>query len=115
MRPARDNQGVSFTLLQSHGLYIFQHRDNLPSISSPGLFAAFGGAIEGNEEPRHAAARELAEETSLKIDQQDLLFLGSIDSPEVSGGLRYVFKGMIDSDDFDVKEGQGKVAFTRRQ
>ena len=42
--------------------YLFQLRDDKPSIIFPSHWGLFGGEIEENEEPREAAFRELHEE-----------------------------------------------------
>ena len=42
--------------------YLFQLRDNKPSIIFPAHWGLFGGEIEDNEEPQDAAFRELHEE-----------------------------------------------------
>ena len=43
-----------------------------------GKFAGFGGAVEEGETIRGAAARELDEETGLKVKEQDLEYMGHV-------------------------------------
>ncbi len=103
---------VAFTIVKCGDKFIFQHRDNNPDIASPGLFAAFGGAVEPEESLIDAAVRELREETSLEIDKNNLTYLGSINVPVKRGGTRHAFIAEVQNDSFDVYEGQDKVSFT---
>lgn len=105
---------IAFTILKFDEKYVFQHRDDKPSIASPGLYAGFGGRIEEGEEPLDAARRELSEETSLSTDSLELRLLGEVmvDGKE---GVRYVYTASIDTDRFEVYEGQGTVSFTKQE
>ena len=47
------------------GGVLLQHRDDKPGIWFPGYWGLFGGAIDDNESPLDALARELEEELSL--------------------------------------------------
>ena len=44
-----------------------------------GKFAGFGGGVETGETIRAAAARELDEEAGLKVQEQDIEFMGLVD------------------------------------
>lgn len=48
------------------GRYIMQLRDDRPGIFYPGHWGCFGGAIDGEESPVAALARELREELELE-------------------------------------------------
>lgn len=64
-------------LITEDGRMLGQQRDNKPDIDSPGRVGIFGGSVDENETPLHAAWRELVlEETNLKFEEKDLtLFL----------------------------------------
>ncbi len=49
------------------------------------------------------------------LEERQLSYLGEIDPPGRGDGTRYTFIAEIQSVDFDVYEGQGKVAFTKDQ
>lgn len=106
---------VAFTILKNEGNYIFQHRDDKPSIASPGLYAGFGGQIEPGEDYLQAAHRELTEETSIEAVIKSFKFLGNFMLAGKSGGNRYCYLLNIDNVDFEVYEGQGKVSFSAKQ
>lgn len=104
---------VSFTILRLGNSYYFQHRDDKPGIASPGLYSAFGGAIEPSEDPLEAAKRELTEETSLNVDALTFKYLGKIDMIKEGLGIRHAYLATIKDPDFDVYEGQGKVQLSK--
>lgn len=104
---------VSFTILKKDDKYFFQHRDNKPTIASPGLFAGFGGAIESGETPLQAAKRELTEETSLDVSKLKFKPLGTIDFSDQGLGIRHAYVANFTDTDFNVYEGQGKVCFSK--
>lgn len=58
-----------------------------------------GGHLDDNETPSQAAVRELAEETSLEIDEDDLDFLGSKSVETPSGRSVEVHSFVIQSDE----------------
>jgi len=51
---------------------VLQRRDISPTIANPGLLSVFGGRANPRESMTEAAARELREETMLKIGNDDL-------------------------------------------
>lgn len=57
-----------------------------------GMWALPGGHVDEGEEqaPERAAARELAEETGVRVDPSDLIFLGRWDAPGRDPRGRYV-------------------------
>lgn len=78
-------QVVGVVLLRDDGAALLQHRDDLATISDPGLWVFPGGHLESNETPRDGAAREMEEETAyrchnlrplvrLAIEEGELLF-----------------------------------------
>ena len=58
------------------GKKVFQLRDNKASIANPNKWALFGGGINKQEEPLHAAIRELKEELKIDIKKEELTLLG---------------------------------------
>lgn len=58
--------------VSSSGKIIGQQRDDKPGIDNPGQISAFGGAMEGDEEPLSTALRELEEETNLIVNEERL-------------------------------------------
>lgn len=104
---------VSFTILRRGNKYYFQHRDNKPRIASPGLYSAFGGAVEPSEDPLDAAKRELTEETSLDVSKLTFKYIGKIDMVKDGLGIRHAYLADITDSDFEVYEGQGKVSFSK--
>lgn len=78
-------QVVGVVLLCDDGAALLQHRDDISTISDPGLWVFPGGHLEWNETPREGAAREMEEETCyrchnlrplirLAIEEGELLF-----------------------------------------
>ena len=72
-------------MLRDDGAALLQHRDNIPTISDPGLWVFPGGHREWGETPQDAAVREMEEETCyrchnlrpltrLPVDEGELLF-----------------------------------------
>lgn len=54
---------VGVVLLRDDGAALLQHRDDIPTISDPGLWVFPGGHLEQGETPYDGAAREFEEET----------------------------------------------------
>ena len=50
-------------MLRDDGAALLQHRDNISTISDPGLWVFPGGHLKGGEAARDGAAREMEEET----------------------------------------------------
>lgn len=64
-----DNSGLGAAaaiLLNPQHKYLLQHRDNRKDIWDPDHWGLFGGAIDLNESPVDALARELVEELELR-------------------------------------------------
>ena len=54
---------VGVVLLRDDGAALLQHRDDIETISDPGLWVFPGGHVEPGEAPEAGAAREFEEET----------------------------------------------------
>ncbi len=67
---------VAIAMVTKEGCVLVQHRDNIPNIASPDMFAICGGKQEKIDPTlKHAAARELLEETGYKVKLKDLQIL----------------------------------------
>ncbi len=95
--------------------FVFQRRDgNAPT--DPNLLGLFGGSIENDETPLEAALRELTEETSLRVLQDDLTLVGDADMPTINGPAHaHVYAVVVPSADFEVYEGEGLEVFTKSE
>lgn len=95
-------------LVVPDGRVAVQVRDDKPGIDNPGELMLFAGAVESGEEPEQAAARELGEETTLRLPLEP--FGAFIKSPQRHGraGLVHAFIARdVDVSAIDVREGQG--------
>lgn len=63
---------ASLMLVDEHGRYLMQLRDDIPGILYPGHWGLFGGAIEPGETPEAAMRRELEEEIGFAPDAATL-------------------------------------------
>ncbi len=101
---------VGLLLETSDGGLIFQHRDNIPTITDHGLVSTFGGHSEKNEIPIETAIRELQEETGLELssDSFELFCIFRMESALHLDEHIYLVKN-IDPASIVVYEGQGKV------
>ena len=64
---------------------VLQLRDDKPDIHHPGKITAFGGGAEPRESPTECALRELAEETGIKAQADDLQRLGAVSKVDFRG------------------------------
>ena len=55
-------------MLRDDGAALLQHRDDIPTISDPGLWVFPGGHVEQGETLCEGAAREMEEETCYRCD-----------------------------------------------
>jgi 8-oxo-dGTP pyrophosphatase MutT (NUDIX family) len=60
-------------LLRNDGAALLQHRDDIETISDPGLWVFPGGHLESGEAPRDGAVREMEEETCYRCHNLRLL------------------------------------------
>jgi ADP-ribose pyrophosphatase YjhB (NUDIX family) len=95
-------QVVGVVLLRDDGAALLQHRDNIPTISDPGLWVFPGGHLEWGESPREGAAREMEEETCYR--SRDLCLLASIPTDE--GELLFFWENYDARQPVACREGQ---------
>lgn len=107
---------VAATLLVQSGEYVLQHRDDIPTISDPGMISLWGGRLEGNETGEQGALRELREETGISAALADLIPLHHYHtvgtSPQSSGEAIEVSLFAVEigpATEVMVYEGQGMV------
>lgn len=105
-------------LVTDSGHVVGQRRDDKPTIDNPNKIGTFGGTVEGGEEPKVAAWRELTEETNLKIELDQILYLlDDISWWELTAEweVRHLYYAKITNSelaDLIVYEGQGWAYIT---
>lgn len=97
-------------MLRHDGAALLQHRDDIPTISDPGLWVFPGGHLEEDELPRDGAAREMEEETCYRC--QDLRPLTSL--PIEDGELQFFWEN-YNGQRLDCREGQALEFVDRAQ
>ena len=65
--PLQIGNAVAGILVDEHGRYLLQLRDDLPQIWYPDHWGAFGGSVDPGEDELQALHRELYEELELKV------------------------------------------------
>lgn len=102
-------------LVLPNGKVVLQRRDKKTNIS-PGLLGLFGGHVEDGETPEEALNRELSEETSLDVPSLNISKVASVELPHPNDPATmrtlYIYRAAIDSDDFDVFEGEGSETYS---
>lgn len=111
-------QYASSVLLETPtGKLIFQHRDDIPNITDPGMVSTFGGHSELEDlDPLATAIRELEEETGLKLKQSSFKFFSEFKTHlDLKRPTEYVFLVKnINPNDIVVYEGQGAVVVSKK-
>jgi len=80
----RVRQVVGVVLLRADGAALLQHRDNISTISDPGLWVFPGGHLEWGETPSDGAEREMEEETCYRCHNLRLLTQFAVEEGELS-------------------------------
>ncbi len=77
-------------LVLEDGRYIMQLRDEKAGIFYPGHWGCFGGAVDGEETPEAALARELREELEYELEASPREFTRfDFDLSKIGGGKVY--------------------------
>ena len=102
------------------GRYLFQLRDDIPTITFPGYWGLFGGALESMETPILAIKRELYEELSYRPDSIKHFFLYdySLDMVNIVDREMTVFTCSIKKSEvhkLELKEGRCFSFFTTQE
>lgn len=81
-------------VLRVDGGALLQHRDNIPTISDPGLWVIPGGHLEPGEQPVDGAVREVEEETCYRCVHPRPLADLHASELGYAGDFRMIFFGM---------------------
>jgi 8-oxo-dGTP diphosphatase len=103
-------QFAGVVLVDRRGWLLLQERDELPVID-PEKWGLPGGHLEPGEDPPTGAARELLEETGVRLDPQALAPWRAIEVfHEAYGSLdrMHVFAAAVDLTDADIVCGEGR-------
>ena len=103
-------QVVGVVLLRDDGAALLQHRDDISTISDPGLWVFPGGHLERDETPSAGAAREMEEETCYRCDNLRPLIRLAVDE----GELLFFWENYDGRQRVACREGQG-LEFVDRQ
>ncbi len=95
--------------MRHDGAALLQHRDDIPTISDPGLWVFPGGHLEDGESSRDGAAREMEEETCYRC--QDLRPLTNLRLEEAA--LEFFWEN-YDGQQVACREGQA-LRFVHRE
>jgi 8-oxo-dGTP pyrophosphatase MutT (NUDIX family) len=102
---------VGVVLLRDDGAALLQHRDEIETISDPGLWVFPGGHVEAGEAPDAGAAREFEEETCYRCGQLRLLTRLSV--PE--GELVFFWEEYDGRQPVECREGQALQFIPREE
>ena len=107
-------------IVNDQGRYLFQLRDDISTITFPGYWGLFGGALESMETPILAIKRELYEELSYCPDSIEHFFLCtySLDMVNIIDREMTVFTCSIKKAEIDklkLKEGRCFSFFTAQE
>ena len=114
-------KGVSKAIITDYqGRYLFQLRDDISTITFPGYWGLFGGALEGMETPILAIKRELYEELLYCPESIEHFFLYtySLDMVNIIDREVTVFTCSIkkaEIDKLELKEGRCFSFFTTQE
>jgi 8-oxo-dGTP pyrophosphatase MutT (NUDIX family) len=104
-------QVVGVVLLRDDGAALLQHRDNISTISDPGLWVFPGGHLNWGETPRDGAAREMEEETCYRCRN-----LRPLTRLAIEGGMLLFFWDNYDGQQHvTCREGQALEFVDRRK
>ena len=98
-------------MLRDDGAALLQHRDDISTISDPGLWVFPGGHVEWGETPRECAAREMEEETCYRCPNLRPLTRLAIEG----GTLLFFWENHDGRQPVACREGQGLEFVDRRK
>lgn len=97
-------------LVDRRGWILLQERDEFPAID-PEKWGLPGGHLEPGEDPAEGAARELLEETGVRLDAAALRLWRAIEvfhEAYASDDLMHVFAAPVNLTDADIVCGEGR-------
>ncbi len=86
-------------IIDAHGRFLLQQRDDISGILHPGKIGLFGGHREGDESFLECVAREIREETGYCVPPGRFEYLASIDGADID-----VEGGSVRGDFFVVRD-----------
>ena len=98
-------------MLRDDGAALLQHRDDISTISDPGLWVFPGGHVERGETPRECPAREMEEETCYRCHNLRPLIRLAIEG----GTLLFFWENYDGRQPVACREGQGLEFVDRRK
>jgi 8-oxo-dGTP pyrophosphatase MutT (NUDIX family) len=107
--------GTGAILRSSEGRYFFQKRDEHAPVC-PSRIAPFGGGIEAGESDLACIVRELREELSLEVDENNLIHIDYFESDNTPGVYLSLF--LLDGvvfEDMVLHEGEGIASLTLKE
>jgi 8-oxo-dGTP diphosphatase len=69
-------------VIDQHGQFLMQLRDDNPKISHPGHWSIFGGRVEFGETPIQGIVRELWEELAISVTENELRQIAELEYPD---------------------------------
>mgnify|MGYP001585286832 CR=1 FL=1 len=101
---------VGIIIENEEGKMLFQLRDNKPEIMNRSRWGLFGGGIKENEKPIEAGIRELKEELSIKVKENQLSHFITVPSFKKNS---YIFKLRLQKEiNLKLREGASMKFFT---
>jgi 8-oxo-dGTP pyrophosphatase MutT (NUDIX family) len=111
--PLVPNNAIGALIINAKNEILLQLRDDKPDIFFPNLWGTFGGAVEPDETPETALAREMEEELGIDISTCKTKFFSEFTFDFACWGYGTVYRKfyLIDAshlalDDFTLGEGQ---------
>lgn len=102
---------MGVVLLRDDGAALLQHRDDISTISDPGLWVFPGGHVEWGETPSECAVREMEEETCYRCHNLRPLIHLAIEG----GTLLFFWENYDGLQSVACREGQGLEFIDRRK
>jgi len=108
---------VGVFMQDAKGRVLLQLRDDRPDIPWGGLWSAFGGGVEVDEELNFAARREIDEEIGIALDDEDLVPFRWVCStrPQRRKFFLFACKRCIEPGEIRLGEGAGFAFYTMYQ
>ena len=112
VKHAWDMISTTGLLVDAHGRFLLQLRDEKPDILHPGLWGSFGGRVEPYETPDDGFLRELREELQWRPSQHELYMsapLRTLSADDGRSQLIYIYAAPVDVDLSTMTLGEGQA------